>query len=61
MADRGLRFLGIGVIPEAFAACVSARRWDGIFEIPAIIGVVILTRLAASFFLTRSSQVQERI
>jgi hypothetical protein len=48
----GLLAGGIGVIPLAFVACISARRWDGAIEIPVVIGVIVAVRLVAGFLAT---------
>ncbi len=54
----GFLFLGIGVIPESLVACVSASRWDGVIEIPIIIGVIVLVRLAAGWFAASSIHIK---
>lgn len=35
---------GIGVIPEALVACVFARQWPSVVEIPMVIGMIVLMR-----------------
>ena len=43
----GLLAAVLGVIPLAFVACLSSRRWDGAVEIPIAICLIIAVRLVA--------------
>jgi hypothetical protein len=50
----GLFAGGLGVIPLAFVACISARKWDSVIEIPFVICLIVAVRLVAVFLATRS-------